>query len=72
MPRLIRDFKVAPEGHTTITYLAGTEVTGRVARLAEAAGAIAPPKPPRPRQPTNTKPTAPTNTKVVNPDESAT
>lgn len=40
MPKLSRDFKCAPEGHTTYTYKKGDDVDGRVAELAEKAGAI--------------------------------
>lgn len=40
MPKLSKDFKCAPDGHTTYSFKKGEEVTGRVAEMAERSGAI--------------------------------
>lgn len=48
MITLIKDFVCAPEGHTTITLKAGTEVSGIVATWAIDAGAAVKPRETKP------------------------
>lgn len=67
MPKLSRNFKVAPEGHTTITLPKGTEVTGVIAEKARKAGALEKAEVNPSPKPTNTKPAAPTETKPAKP-----
>ncbi len=55
---LTKDFRVAPEGHTTLVFAAGDRVSGRVAELAMRYGYAK-----RPIQPKNRKPAGPDEVK---------
>lgn len=56
---LTRDYKCAPEGHTTLSYKAGSVVSGRVAEMAIRDGAAVVNQP----RPKVTKPKAPKEVK---------
>lgn len=55
---LTRDYKCAPEGHTTIKFKEGETLTGRAAEMAVADGAAKKPKKSTPK-PKVTKPAEP-------------
>lgn len=56
---LEKDFRVAPEGHTTLVFPKGAVVEGRVAELAIETGHAKRP----PRAPRNIKPASPNEVK---------
>ena len=56
---LDRDYRCAPEGHTTFVFLRGQRVTGKVAEMAQRDGYAV-----KPRAPRKTKPAAPQEAKT--------